>query len=70
MADDLLKRDEIEELFRVQASLRDKRNLWLYGERISSLLAQSSTVECKEGIQISPKGKAPLLRVRNGPQDN
>ena len=41
---DLLKHEEIETLFRVEASLRDKRTHWLYGKRISTLLEQGLLV--------------------------
>ncbi len=67
---DLLKHEEMEALFRVEASLQDKRNRWFYGKEISSLLEQGLLLEHKTGLQISPKGKAHLLMVRNGWQEN
>ncbi len=67
---DLLKHEEIEALFRVEASLRDERNHWLYDREISSLLKQGLLLEHKTGLQISPKGKAHLLMARNGWQES
>ena len=63
---DLVKQEEIETLFRVETSLRNEREHWFYGTRISSLLNQGLLVEFETGLQITPKGKALLLIARNG----
>lgn len=67
---DLLKHEEVEALFRVEASLRDERNHWFYGKEISSLLQLGLLVECKAGLQITPKGKESLQMARNGALEN
>lgn len=67
---DVLKNDDLEELFPVEASLRNEREHWFYGTKISSLLNQGLLVEFKTGLQITPKGKALLVIARNGAQEN
>lgn len=67
---DLLKPEEIETLFRVEASLRNEREHWFYGKKISSLIKQGLLVEECNSLQITPKGKALLLIARNGAVEN
>lgn len=67
---DLLKNEEVEMLFRVEASLRNEREHWFYGKEISSLREQGLLVEFETGLQITPKGKALLLIARNGAKEN
>lgn len=70
MADDLLKHDEVDALFRVEASLRNERNHGFYGKEIVSLRNQGLLVEDKSGLQMTPKGKAHLMMARNGELEN
>lgn len=63
---DLLKNQELETLFRVEASLRNEQNHWFYGKEISSLLNQGFLAEFNGRLQITPKGTAQLINARNG----
>jgi hypothetical protein len=62
----LLKNEELETLFRVEASFRNEQNHWFYGKEISSLLNQGFLAEFNGSLQITPKGTAQLIIARNG----